>query len=191
MRYATERDNGTRMREHLGTGGPFLDLQALQPYYYGAEEIELIATEQHVILNFAFLEGESLGWIEGEGLLGPLVPLRDVWVVANFKETQLSGVRVGDRAMVEVDMYPDVGIAGTVESIAPGSGAQFALIPPDNATGNFTKIPQRVPVKIVLDNDNPLAGKLYAGLSAEVTIALRERGDTDEGSLGLARAQED
>ncbi len=120
-----------------------------------------------------------------------LVPLRDVWVVANFKETQLSGVRVGDRAMVEVDMYPDVDIAGTVESIAPGSGAQFALIPPDNATGNFTKIPQRVPVKIVLDNDNPLAGKLYAGLSAEVTIALRKRGDTDESSLGLARAQED
>ncbi|WP_027080554.1 HlyD family secretion protein [Luteimonas mephitis] len=120
-----------------------------------------------------------------------LVPLRDVWVVANFKETQLTDVRIGDRATVKVDMYPDVGIAGTVESIAPGSGAQFALIPPDNATGNFTKIPQRVPVKIVLDSGHPLAGKLYAGLSAEVTIALRKQGGTDEGSSGLARVQED
>jgi len=120
-----------------------------------------------------------------------LVPLRDVWVVANFKETQLTGVRVGDRATVEVDMYPDVSITGTVDSIAPGSGAQFALIPPDNATGNFTKIPQRVPVKIVLDNDGPLAGKLYAGLSAEVTIALRKQGDADKGGRELARAQED
>jgi membrane fusion protein (multidrug efflux system) len=119
-----------------------------------------------------------------------LVPLRDVWVVANFKETQLSGVRVGDRARVEVDMYPDVGIAGTVDSIAPGSGAQFALIPPDNATGNFTKIPQRVPVKIVLDNDNPLAGKLYAGLSAEVTIALRTQDDKGQPGGELARARE-
>jgi len=119
-----------------------------------------------------------------------LVPLSDVWVVANFKETQLTGVRVGDRATVEVDMYPGVSIAGTVDSIAPGSGAQFALLPPDNATGNFTKIPQRVPVKIVFDKDNLLAGKLYAGLSAEVTISLHKQRD-EEGARELARVQED
>lgn len=101
-----------------------------------------------------------------------IVPLRDVWVVANFKETQLSGVQVGDRAVVQVDMHRGVEIPGVVDSIAPGSGAQFALIPPDNATGNFTRIPQRLPVKVVLDSGHPLAGKLYAGLSAEVTIFL-------------------
>ncbi len=120
-----------------------------------------------------------------------LVPLRGVWVIANFKETQLSGVRVGDRATVEVDMYPGVSIAGTVDSIAPGSGAQFALIPPDNATGHFTRIPQRVPVKIVLDDGHPLAGRLYAGLSAEVTIALGDRGGKAGGTRDVARVQGD
>ncbi|MBF6024039.1 HlyD family secretion protein [Lysobacter niastensis] len=105
-----------------------------------------------------------------------LVPLDGVWVVANYKETQLTDVRIGDRARVRFDMYPDVELAGTVDSIAPGSGAQFALLPPDNATGNFTRIVQRVPVKIVLDPAHPLAGRLYAGLSAKVTISL-ERGN--------------
>lgn len=99
-----------------------------------------------------------------------LVPLDGVWVVANYKETQLTDVKVGDTAQVTLDMYPGVELTGTVDSIAPGSGAQFALLPPDNATGNFTKIVQRVPVKIVLDPAHALAGRLYAGLSAEVSI---------------------
>lgn len=102
-----------------------------------------------------------------------LVPLRGVWVVANYKETQLTDVKVGDRARVTFDMYPGVELAGTVDSIAPGSGAQFALLPPDNATGNFTKVVQRVPVKIVLEPTHALSGRLYAGLSAEVSIRLR------------------
>lgn len=101
-----------------------------------------------------------------------LVPLQGVWVVANYKETQLTDVKVGDRASVKLDMYPDVELSGRVESIAPGSGAQFALLPPDNATGNFTRIVQRVPVKIVLDPEHALSGRLYAGLSAEVDIRV-------------------
>lgn len=111
-----------------------------------------------------------------------LVPLQGVWVVANYKETQLGEVKVGDRAQVRLDMYPGVELAGTVDSIAPGSGAQFALLPPDNATGNFTRVVQRVPVKIVLDPTHALAGRLYAGLSAEVTIRL------DSGATHAARA---
>ncbi|MCC8363750.1 HlyD family secretion protein [Lysobacter sp. A6] len=107
-----------------------------------------------------------------------LVPLRDIWVIANYKETQLTDVKVGDRAEVTFDMYPGVELSGTVDGIAPGSGAQFALLPADNATGNFTKIVQRVPVKIVLAPSHALSGKLFAGLSAEVTIHADSGGAT-------------
>jgi membrane fusion protein, multidrug efflux system len=91
------------------------------------------------------------------------------WVSANFRETQLTNVRTGDVAEVRVDVYPGQVIKGRVLEIAPASGSQFALLPPDNATGNFTKVVQRVPVKIALD-DSPLTAQLRPGLSAEVTV---------------------
>ena len=93
-----------------------------------------------------------------------------IWVEANYKETQLTRVLVGQQAEVEVDAFPDHAIAATVESLAPASGAEFALLPPDNATGNFTKIVQRVPVKLTLKLPPELAGKLRAGMSVEATI---------------------
>ena len=102
-----------------------------------------------------------------------VVPVEGVWVVANFKETQLARMRVGQTANVAVDGYPDVAIRGNVDSLAPASGAAFSLLPPDNATGNFTKIVQRVPVKIRLAPSHPLAGRLVPGLSVEVTVDLR------------------
>src|SRR5262245_50727046 len=98
----------------------------------------------------------------------------DVWVVANYKETQLANVRVGDRAEVRVDGIPDVIWRGKVNTISPATGAQFSLLPPDNATGNFTKIAQRIPVKIVLDPDQPIADHLRSGMSVTATI-LTER----------------
>src|SRR3546814_21043785 len=88
-----------------------------------------------------------------------VVPVEGVWIVANFKETQLSRLRVGQLANVAVDGYPDVEIRGIVDSLAPASGAVFSLLPPDNATGNFTKIVQRVPVKIRLAREHSLAGR--------------------------------
>jgi len=94
------------------------------------------------------------------------------WVAANFRETQLTNIKVGDPAEVRVDTYPGQVFKGRVLEIAPASGSQFALLPPDNATGNFTKVVQRVPVKIVLD-DSALASKLRPGLSAEVTVRTR------------------
>lgn len=100
-----------------------------------------------------------------------LVPLSDVWVEANFKETQLTDLRVGDSVDVVVDTYPDAMLTGTVNSIAPASGAEFSLIPPDNATGNFTKIVQRIPVKITFAQGHPLEGILRPGMSAEVTFS--------------------
>jgi membrane fusion protein, multidrug efflux system len=103
-----------------------------------------------------------------------VVPLSNVWVVANYKETQLTHVAVGQKAEVTVDTFPNVVIHGTVAGISPASGSQFSLLPPDNATGNFTKVVQRLAVKIVLDADNPLAGKLRPGMSAVATIIADE-----------------
>jgi len=101
-----------------------------------------------------------------------VVPLDTVWVVANYKETQLTRVAVGQPASITVDSFPAVTISGHVDSIAPASGSQFTLLPPDNATGNFTKVVQRIPVKIVLDPGNALAGKLRPGMSVIVTINI-------------------
>src|SRR5690606_16623894 len=91
-------------------------------------------------------------------------------IVANFKETQLARMEVGQPVRVMVDGFPGIEIPGTVDSLAPGSGATFSLLPPDNATGNFIRIVQRVPVKIRLSPGNPLAGRLVPGLSAEVAV---------------------
>ena len=94
------------------------------------------------------------------------------WVQANYRETQLTNVKVGDPAEIRIDKYPGETFHGKIIEIAPASGSQFALLPPDNATGNFTKVVQRIPVKIVLDDVN-LAAKLQPGLSATATVRTR------------------
>jgi membrane fusion protein, multidrug efflux system len=94
------------------------------------------------------------------------------WVAANFRETQLTNIKVGDPAEIRVDVYPGKVFKGKVLEIAPASGSQFALLPPDNATGNFTKVVQRVPIKIAFD-DSTLARQLRPGISAVVTIRTR------------------
>jgi len=99
-----------------------------------------------------------------------VVPLDNVWVVANYKETQLTHVAIGQRAEIRVDTFPGIVIDAMVDSVAPASGAQFSLLPPDNATGNFTKVVQRIPVKLRISPDNPLAGKLRPGMSVVATI---------------------
>jgi membrane fusion protein, multidrug efflux system len=95
------------------------------------------------------------------------------WVQANYRETQLTNVKVGDRADIRIDEYPDQLFRGKVVEIAPASGSQFALLPPDNATGNFTKVVQRVPVKIALD-DSTFATKLRPGLSVVAAVRTRQ-----------------
>jgi membrane fusion protein (multidrug efflux system) len=109
----------------------------------------------------------------GQPLLA-LVPLADVWVVANFKETQLSRVTPGQTAEVEIDTFPGKRFTGTVESLSAGTGARFSLLPPENATGNWVKVVQRIPVKIRIDAKqfgNPHT--LRAGMSAYVTIKVK------------------
>lgn len=109
-----------------------------------------------------------------------VVPLNAVYLVANFKETQLARMRAGQPVDVAVDGFPDVAVRGHVDSLSPASGLEFALLPPDNATGNFTKIVQRVPVRIVIDDDR-LAGNLRPGMSVTATV------DT-KGATSLERA---
>ena len=94
----------------------------------------------------------------------------DVWVQANYKETQVRHIRAGDLAEIRVDAFPGLTLRGKVDQVAPASGSQFALLPPDNATGNFTKIVQRVPVKIVLDSGQAGAQRLRSGLSVIATV---------------------
>jgi membrane fusion protein (multidrug efflux system) len=102
-----------------------------------------------------------------------VVPLPNVWVVANYKETQMTRIRVGQPARVTVDAFPGTVLHGHVDGWSPASGAQFSLLPPDNATGNFTKVVQRIPVKIVLDPDPTVGALLRPGMSVIATIDTR------------------
>ena len=103
-----------------------------------------------------------------------IIPARGLWVDANFKEDQLAYMRVGDAAEVVADVAPGVTMHGHVASLAPGTGAIFSIIPPENATGNFTKIVQRVPVRIALDGDDGALGVLRPGLSTTVSIDTKQ-----------------
>lgn len=108
----------------------------------------------------------------GQPLLA-LVSDTATWVTANFKETQLDDMRIGQKAEIDVDAYPGCRAAGTVESLSPATGARFALLPPDNATGNYTKVVQRIPVRVHVDRGCGPAQPLRPGLSAVVHVATR------------------
>jgi membrane fusion protein, multidrug efflux system len=140
------------------------------------------AMEQQATLNLSYTEikapvGGTVGaralrvgqFVQAGTQLMAVVPLDAVYVVANFKETQLTHMRDGQPVELRIDGFHATRLKGHVDSLSPASGLEFALLPPDNATGNFTKIVQRVPVKIVLD-DNSLKGLLRPGMSAEPTV---------------------
>jgi membrane fusion protein, multidrug efflux system len=112
-------------------------------------------------------------YVQAGTQLMAVVPLSAPYIVANYKETQLADVRAGQPVAIVVDTYPGVTFNGHVDSIAPASGQEFALLPPDNATGNFTKVVQRIPVKIVLDPATAFAGELRPGMSVYPTIETR------------------
>lgn len=109
-----------------------------------------------------------------------VVPLPNVYVIANYKETQLTRVKPGQSVDITVDSFPDEKLRGRVERISPASGSQFALLPPDNATGNFTKVVQRIPVRIQLDKNQPLLERLLPGMSVVTNIHTGDAG-TDGG----------
>jgi membrane fusion protein (multidrug efflux system) len=121
-------------------------------------------------------------YVQAGTQLMAVVPVQAAYIVANYKETQLTDVRPGQQVEIEVDMFPGQTFSGRVDSIAPASGQEFALLPPDNATGNFTKVVQRIPVKITLDAGGSASGALRPGMSVVPTI------DTKEGERRIAMA---
>jgi membrane fusion protein, multidrug efflux system len=146
----------------------------------------IVAPVDGVIGNRSLRVGQ---FVQAGTQLMAVVPLDGVYVIANFKETQLTNVRANQDVALDVDTFPDARIKGHVDSIAPASGQEFALLPPDNATGNFTKIVQRIPVKITLDRDDPLAGLLRPGMSVTPTIDTKQptRIAADRQSIALQR----
>jgi len=124
-----------------------------------------------------------------------LVPLQRLWVEANFKETQIARLLPGQQVEIRADAFPDQPLTGTVESLAPASGAEFALLPPENASGNFTKVVQRVPVRIALQEKNPLEGELRPGLSVHVSVDVhgshtldKSRASTEDSGITATQA---
>jgi membrane fusion protein (multidrug efflux system) len=107
----------------------------------------------------------------GQGIV-QLVPVTDLWVTGNFKETQVTAMRAGQPAHLAVDAFPGIDLEGEVESLSAATGARFTLLPPDNASGNFTKVVQRVPVRVKL-HELPVGVALRPGMSVELTVDTR------------------
>ena len=128
-------------------------------------------------------------YVQAGTQLMAVVPISAAYIVANYKETQLADVRPGQKVEVEIDTFPGRSFRGYVDSIAPASGQEFALLPPDNATGNFTKVVQRVPVKIVLDAGSTPADVLRPGMSAYPTIDTRTQ-TTSSSAAALASTKQ-
>jgi membrane fusion protein (multidrug efflux system) len=114
-----------------------------------------------------------------------LVPVRDVYLVANFKETQLGQLYRAEEVTIVLDAFPGRTLRGRIESLAPGTGSEFALLPPENASGNFTRVVQRVPVKIAIDPASLDGIELRPGLSATATVDTRTAPKTGRTTLSL------
>jgi membrane fusion protein (multidrug efflux system) len=130
----------------------------------------IVAPQDGVLGQRQVQAGQLVG---AGGQVDTLTPLPHVWVIANFKETQLTHMAVGQQAQLKVDTFPERILRGHIVAFAPGSGAEFALLPPDNATGNFTKVVQRVAVKIAIDDADDLAGSLRPGMSVVARVNAR------------------
>jgi membrane fusion protein (multidrug efflux system) len=129
-------------------------------------------------------------YVQAGTQLMAVVPLTSTYVVANFEETQLADIQPHEPVDIAVDTYSGTTVRGYVDSIAPASGQEFALLPPDNATGNFTKIVQRIPVKIAIDRHDPLRGDLRPGMSVIATVNTKADTQPGAGTESVATNQE-
>jgi membrane fusion protein (multidrug efflux system) len=186
---ASRQADLARAQAHLGSAKSELEAQKRQRAVLDSQELLLHAdldskkaalTLARINLDYTRITAPASGFVsERKVRPGQLVSpgtqvislvQSDVWVQANYKETQVRHMRAGDPANILVDAFPGVSLKGKVDQVSPASGSQFALLPPDNATGNFTKIVQRVPVKIVLDSGQATVGRLRPGLSVIATV---------------------
>jgi membrane fusion protein (multidrug efflux system) len=122
-------------------------------------------------------------YVRPGSILMALIPLNKVWIEANFKEVQLVRMQEGQSVEIEVDAFPGHFFTGRIQSFSPASGAEFSLLPPENASGNFTKIVQRIPVKITVDKNSHQDKKLLPGMSVEVSIDTRQEPKTEQKHL--------
>jgi membrane fusion protein, multidrug efflux system len=132
---------------------------------------KIVATQDGVLGQRQVKPGQYVGV---GAQITTLTPLPHIWVIANYKETQLTHMAVGQKAEITVDTFPGHTLRGHLLAFAPASGSQFALLPPDNATGNFTKVVQRVAVKIAIDDTDGLTDRLAPGMSVEAKIDARD-----------------
>jgi len=152
---------------------PLLDAQiAAQKANFDAAELhraftKIVAPFDGVVGKKSAHVGDYVG--VGSGIVS-IVPIPEIYVTANFKETQLAQIRIGQPVIVRIDTFANTSFRGTVARLSPASGSTFSLLPPDNATGNFTKVVQRLPVRINLEEGQPLSDRLSPGMSAEVTV---------------------
>lgn len=132
---------------------------------------EIRAPIDGVVANRVVAEGQLLS---PNQVAMAIVPEKDAYIIANFKETQIAKMKPGQRVDIHVDAYPSLKVKGAVDSLAPNTGATFSLLPQDTATGNFTKIVQRVPVRIKIDDESLASGLLRSGLAVVVTVSTKE-----------------
>ena len=144
----------------------------------------IVAPIDGVVGNRTLRTGQ---FVQAGTQLMSLVPASGAYIIANFKETQLTNVHEGQLVDVEVDMFPGKVVHGHVDSLAPASGQEFALLPPDNATGNFTKVVQRIPVKIALEGGAPI--ELRPGMSVIPTIETQAHRRPEASKIALAASQ--
>jgi membrane fusion protein, multidrug efflux system len=181
-------------------GNPDLKLEDFPPYYQAQAalaqaERDLDHTEMRAPMDgiATLVDQIQLGRFVVAG--APVFTIIDVakpWIDSNLKESDMTHVAVGQPVEIEVDAFPDHVFKGTVGSLSPGTGAQFAILPPQNATGNFVKVVQRIPVRIYFDQNDPLIKKLKAGMSAYATVDTGHK-RTLAGLLGIhsAHAKQD
>jgi membrane fusion protein, multidrug efflux system len=175
-----------RAQAALGGSREQIDVLMSQRQLAEAQRQRAVATRQQAGLNSSYtvlraaIDG-TVGartvrvgeFVHAGTQLMQIVPLQQTYVVANFKETQLTQMRAGQQARIRVDAFRGNELTARVDSIAPASGLEFSLLPPDNATGNFTKIVQRVPVKLVFEGGSNLVGRLRPGMSVDVEVDTR------------------
>jgi membrane fusion protein (multidrug efflux system) len=145
---------------------------ALQAAQLNLTYTKIVAPQDGVIGQRQVKPGQYVGV---GGQITTLTPLPHVWVIANYKETQLTHMQVGQPAEISVDSFPGRKLRGHVIAFSPGSGSQFALLPPDNATGNFTKVVQRIAVKIAVDDADGLTDALRPGMSVVARVNTRPK----------------
>ena len=136
------------------------------------EYTKIYAPSDGYVTSKAAEEGNQVQ--PGQSLLAVLA-LHDIWIIANYKETQLKNVRAGQRVQIKVDTYPGKVFTGRVDSIMAGTGAAFSLFPPENALGNYVKVVQRIPIKIVFDKTTDNSRALRIGMSCVPTIITADR----------------